>query len=94
MGKSTVCLCVHQCTIAILEHMQHRYICLPDAARARENMEGWRRQTGIPGVVGAIDGTHIILQKPVSNAEDYINRDGDYSINVQGLFNLGVRMLI
>ena len=74
--------------------MQHRYICLPDAARARENMEGWRRQTGIPGVVGAIDGTHIILQKPVSNAEDYINRDGDYSINVQGLFNLGVRMLI
>ena len=84
MAKSTVCECVHECTAAILRRMQHRYICLPTVDRARRNMECWRGQTGIPGIIGAIDGTHIIIEKPDSDAQDYVDREGNYSINVQG----------
>jgi len=84
MAKSTVSLCVHQCTLAILQHMQHRYISLPGPERAKWNMERWRDRTGIPGIVAAVDGVHIVLSKPVSEALDYVNRYGDYSINVQG----------
>ena len=41
-------------------------------------------QTGIPGIVGAIDGTHISIRKPCRNGEAYFNRKSFYSLNVQG----------
>lgn len=41
---------------------------------------------GIPGIVGAIDCTHIPIQSPGGmNAELYRNRKGFYSINVQAI---------
>ena len=47
-------------------------------------MNRWRIQTGIPGIVGAIDGTHISIRKPCRNGEAYFNRKSFYSLNVQG----------
>ena len=38
---------------------------------------------GFPGVIGAIDCTHLRLIAPTNNPEDYINRKGNHSINVQ-----------
>jgi nuclease HARBI1 len=40
--------------------------------------------SGFPGVLGAIDGTHIRIQSPGgANAEVYRNRKGYFSINTQ-----------
>ena len=39
--------------------------------------------TGMPGVIGAIDGTHVRVQRPSVNEQDYVNRKGFHSINVQ-----------
>ena len=64
--------------------MKHKYICLPTLQEGTLNMERWRAQTGIPGIMGAIDGTHIAIRKPLDSAEDYFNRKSFYSINVQG----------
>ena len=85
IGISTVCECVRECTMTILRHMQHTYICLPTRQEGTLNMERWRDQTGIPGIMGAIDGTHITIRKPIASGEDYYNRKSYYSINVQGL---------
>ena len=38
---------------------------------------------GFPNVVGAVDGTHIRIQAPTQNEDDYVNRKGYHSINVQ-----------
>lgn len=38
---------------------------------------------GFPGVLGAIDCTHVQLRAPPQNAVTYINRKGSHSINVQ-----------
>ncbi|KAG8231963.1 hypothetical protein J437_LFUL008883, partial [Ladona fulva] len=43
-------------------------------------MERW----GFPGVIGAVDGTHIAIVPPVSEREhDFANRKGFHSKNVQ-----------
>jgi len=40
--------------------------------------------SGLPGVIGAIDCTHIAIQSPGGqDAEIYRNRKGYYSVNVQ-----------
>lgn len=38
----------------------------------------------IKNVVGATDGSHISINKPKGHDSDYVNRKGQYSINLQG----------
>ena len=38
---------------------------------------------GFPQCIGAIDGTHIRIKKPISNLTDFINTKRTYSLNVQ-----------
>jgi hypothetical protein len=38
---------------------------------------------GMPGVVGAIDGTHIAILGPTQHQENYINRKGFHGIVAQ-----------
>ena len=42
---------------------------------------------GFPNVVGAIDCMHIPLAAPNVNAEQYVNRKGDITINTQLVVN-------
>src|SRR5579859_6251231 len=86
LGRSTVCKIVHDVTYAILFHMWHTYIRLPSMEEATRSIQEWRKATGIPGIVVAIDGTHIQIKKPSNRVapEVYFNRKAFYSINVQG----------
>jgi hypothetical protein len=60
------------------------YIRLPTIPEARSNMQKWQQQSTIPGVYGAIDGTHISILKPCKYGQDFFNWKSDYSLNVQG----------
>lgn len=86
IGNSTACDCVHECVRAIRKMMYGIYIRLPTIMEAQQNMENWRQQCGVPGIVGALDGTHIAIAKPLKDGQDYFNRKSFYSINVQGYF--------
>ena|SRR5436305_2899535 len=86
IGKSSACQCVHACVQAIRRTMYRPYMRLPSIVEAQQNMENWRQQTGVPGIVGALDGTHIAIARPCTDGDDYFNRKSFYSINVQGLF--------
>jgi len=85
LGISTVSKCVHEVTYAILSHMWKAYICLPMLAEIQKSMYAWEQQTGISGIVGALDGTHIEIRKPAKEDADVpFNRKCRYSVNVQG----------
>ena len=60
------------------------YICLLISPEAQANIEKWKQQTSIPGIFGAINGTHIAIKKPCEHGQDYFNRKAHYSVNVQG----------
>ena len=44
-----------------------------------------QQQCSIPGIFGAIDGTHISIIRPHEDGQDYFNRKSFYNINVEGL---------
>ena len=48
---------------------------------------------GFPGVVGAIDGTHIRIVAPREYEAEYVNRKNFHSINAQFVFDAKYRIL-
>lgn len=46
-----------------------------------------------PGVIGAVDGTHIPLLKPAVDEHNFINRKGFHSLNAQIICDADLRIL-
>ena len=84
VSKSTVCKTVHRVTEAIAS-LRPKYIVFPETdSQRRDVMQGFYSRNKLPGVIGAVDGTHIPIQSPGGNdAEIYRNRKGYFSINTQ-----------
>ncbi|KAK9745262.1 DDE superfamily endonuclease [Popillia japonica] len=49
-------------------------------------------QLNFPGVIGAIDGTHVAIMKPL-NEHNFINRKGYHSLNVQIICDSTMKVL-
>lgn len=57
----------------------------PDRLAAKQS---WRATLGLPGCISAIDCTHVKIQKPAGVfGDEFINRKGFASINVQATCN-------
>ena len=81
--QSTVCRTLKRVSHA-LARQKARFIHMPRGERFRTVMEGFHEIANIPGVIGAIDGTHIKIANPGGpDALRFINRKGWYSINCQ-----------
>ncbi|XP_050506243.1 putative nuclease HARBI1 [Diabrotica virgifera virgifera] len=82
--KSTVCRIVHRVGhhIALL---REEYITMPKNPRdVTMAKQGFYAVANFPGVIGAIDCTHIRINSPGGeNSELYRNRKGWFSMNVQ-----------
>ena len=83
LGHSTVCTIVLETCKAITEVLLPRYVKIPQGELCKEAIDGFDR-LGFPQAVGAVDGTHIPIIRPVENATDYYNRKGFHSIIMQG----------
>ncbi len=83
-------------TIAALTtpNIVRQFIDFPtDLQTLRQKQEAFMRIAGFPGVVGAIDGTHVHIISPTVNEEAYVNRKGFHSINVQVVFDAAYKIL-
>lgn len=49
------------------------------------NIESHFREKGFPGVIGAIDGSHIKIDKPKVDPDSYLNRKHFHSIQMQAV---------
>ena len=58
------------------------YIRPPSEAEVRQSKVEFFARGGLPGVFGAVDGTHVRLWEPKPAALAYMNRKGFHSINV------------
>ncbi|KAK9745526.1 DDE superfamily endonuclease [Popillia japonica] len=71
-------------TNAICDHIVHQKISFPALIEERNNnKENLLNKWGFPGVIGAVDGTHIAILKPNAEEHNFVNRKGYHSINCQ-----------
>jgi len=84
VDNATVCRTLKRVTQAIAG-LRSKYVKLPETVEQRRNsMQLFYSQSQLPGIIGAVDGTHVPIQSPGSaDAEIYRNRKGYMSINVQ-----------
>lgn len=85
VSQTTVSQCLKNVSRAIASRCGHHIV--PPAGNAlRQTIEQFYSIAGMPGVVGAIDCTHIQIQRPsVENSEVFRCRKGYFSLNVQAV---------
>ncbi|XP_064463409.1 putative nuclease HARBI1 [Ornithodoros turicata] len=88
MSKSTVCRIIKRVSHA-LASLSPMHIKFPTTEEEqKETKLKFYQITSFPGVIGAIDCTHVAIQSPGGDtAELFRNRKGYFSINVQCVCN-------
>lgn len=64
-----------------LSNLSAKIITWPTADE-KVTIEQSFRENRLPGVIGAIDGCHIKIDKPEADPDSFINRKGYYSIQI------------
>lgn len=84
IDTATACRTLHRVTRAIAG-LRERLVRFPDTEQLlRDTMKEFHSKSKLPGIVGAIDCSHIPIQSPGGDdAEIYRNRKGYFSVNVQ-----------
>lgn len=83
IGNGTVTLYSSR-VIKALNSLTDQFIKWPGAIERRKIATRIHEKHGIPGCVGVVDGTHILLsQRPGLDGETYFTRKHRYAINVQ-----------
>ena len=80
-----------QVCAATTNNLAQRFIHLPEGNDARNTIQKFEEQKGFPGILGAIDGTHIPIQAPLKDPEQYINRKSFHSVQLQVVCDMDMK---
>ncbi|XP_042150153.1 putative nuclease HARBI1 [Ixodes scapularis] len=85
LSKSTVCRVVHRVGLAVLTQSPN-FVSWPTEKKALHIISGFEAKAGFPGVLGAIDGSHIVCKGlQGKDAQSYINRHRLPSVLLQAI---------
>src|SRR6266540_597801 len=85
IGEETVILYTKRIIKAIIAQ-KNLFVQWPKGEKRNHVHRGFQLMGGFENVIGAVDGTHIILnEKPSNSPELYFNRKKCYSIHCQGI---------
>jgi hypothetical protein len=86
IAKSTAWKVVHQmCQLIMKLNVRMQVISWPTEEECITNATVFERRHGFPGIIGAVDGSHIPIKAPTKNAVSYINRKKFHSVILQGI---------
>ena len=85
LSESSTHRCFHRVCTAIKTHLTPTSICWPRVEDMAEEEAAFEEHRGFPGVLGAIDGCHIPIRAPRFCPENYVNRKGWHSVNLQAV---------
>ncbi|XP_050706066.1 putative nuclease HARBI1 [Eriocheir sinensis] len=89
VSRATVSRIITQTVDALVtQENMRRFMGFPLNRGEQQRMKAeFAEIAGFPGVVGAVDGTHVRIVAPHEHEEVYVNRKNYHSINVQVLFD-------
>ncbi len=66
---------MHHMLDIVVEQLLRKFISWPDSERQKETSDYYKSRFKFPGVIGAIDGTHISVSRPPGEffPEDYFS---------------------
>ncbi|XP_013418512.1 putative nuclease HARBI1 [Lingula anatina] len=91
---------IHQCTVSrtfanVLEQVVEKasiWIQFPtDPDDIQKAKDSWLEKCNFPCAIGALDCTHILIQKPGHHGDEYVCRKGVPTLNVQATCDAGER---
>lgn len=83
IGKATAIRAMRRVTYA-LHRIASRFIQWPQGQRSTKVIAAFQRASAFPGVIRAIDGTHVEIRSPQDDEHQaYINRKGYPSVHIQ-----------
>lgn len=83
--KSTICKVVRKVVNALLDILAPLWITLPDANETRQISAAFEARCCVPGMLFALDATHIPVHPSTVGRLDFFNRKGWASIILQAL---------
>jgi len=92
VSKDTVWNSVFEVAMLLTEDA-HRYIKWPEPHAMAIYEREFYQLNNFPGVIGAVDGSHIAISAPTENSENYINRKGYHSIILQGICDYKLKFI-
>ena len=85
LGKATVSKVIRHVTSVISEKFVPKHIVLPKMKEeVEEHARNFYNRYGFPQCIGAVDGAHIKIKRPVKNPTHYVNRKGNFTLNRGG----------
>lgn len=92
VGKSTVCNIVDDFFTAMIKNNFFDQICFPTTTDEMSTMEeSFNKRWQFPGVIGAIDGSHIPIKTPKKDGANYHNYKGWCSTILLGVVDFRYR---
>jgi len=93
ISQPSACRIVNRVSHTIARKKSH-FIKLPSDVERQHMKQQFRAESGIPGVIGCIDCSHVPIISPGGdNAELFRNRKGYFSINVQAVTDPDMRFI-
>lgn len=86
IAEVSVVRCRNRVFHVFLTYLKTKFITWPqEGVHRQEVLDGFERKANFPGVLGAIDGTHIKIKAPKQHPETYVNRKGYHSVILQAV---------
>ena len=76
VSKSTFHSIVNGIMRLVMKHLWKKYVTWPTKDEQIETERYYKEERGFPGVIGSVDGTHIIIKRPQDFDQDFYNIRG------------------
>lgn len=87
VDQSTVSRTIKEVATKIVDK-RAEWISFPSNVREIEiAKQSWQERFSFPCAIGVVDCTHVEIEKPRQHGDEYVNRKGRYTLNVQATCN-------
>ncbi|XP_030747090.1 putative nuclease HARBI1 [Sitophilus oryzae] len=84
MSQQSISRAVEEVTTTITNTFSEQWINFPTTEASKNNIkQGFMAAFNFPGVIGAVDCTHVEIVRPSMEEHNYLNRKGYHSKNIQ-----------